>query len=249
MTNLLQTRRWIVQTKACSSPPRLRLFCFPYAGGGVGTYRLWSNYLPEDIEVCPIYLPGREVRYKEPAFTRLSPLVRVLAHVLRSTLDVPFALFGHSMGALISFELARYLRETHMPEPIHLFVSAHWAPQLPARGTPMHSLSDAAFIDKLAQFGGTPREVLQQTELMQAILPALRADFTLCETYTYENGQPLSYPITAFGGEQDTLISEQELQAWHEQTQSTFTLHMLPGDHFFLRDHARELVQQILHYL
>ena len=247
MAKLLQTERWLVRTKArqVSPPPRLRLFCFPYAVGGASIYRTWSSYLPEDIEVCPIYLPGRESRFNEPAFTRVSPLVRVLAHVLRSYLDVPYALFGHSMGALISFELARYLRQARMPEPTHLFVSAHRAPQLPDMQPSLSNLPDSAFLEQLAQYGGTPHEILQQTEFLQMMLPTIRADFTLCRDYSYDDEPPFAYPVTAFGGIDDRTVSEQELQAWREQTQSNFALHMFPGDHFFLREHARELVQYI----
>lgn len=246
---MLRTERWLVRTKARQSSPRLRLFCFPYAGGGALIYRTWSSYLPEDIEVCPVYLPGRESRFNEPAFTHVSSLVRVLAHVLRPYLDIPFAFFGHSMGALISFELARYLRQAHMSEPKHLFVSAHRAPQLPDMRASLHHLSDAAFLERLAQLGGTPQEILQQTEFMQLMLPTIRADFTLCEDYTYHAELPFTYPITAFGGIDDKTVSEQELQAWREQTQSDFTLHMFLGDHFFLREHMRELVQYISAYL
>ena len=231
--------------KARQSLPRLRLFCFPYAGAGVAIYRSWSNHLPQDIEVCPVHLPGREARIKEPAFTHLSSLVRVLAHVLRPYMDVPFAFFGYSMGALISFEFARYLRQAQMLEPVHLLVSAHRAPQLPDTRAHIHSLSDAELIDKLSQLGGTPNEILQQTELMKMMLPTLRADFTLCETYSYVAQAPFAYPITAFGGEQDKMVSEQELQGWYEQTQDDFMLHMFSGDHFFLRDHTRELMQLI----
>lgn len=243
---MMRLERWVVQAKRrSSSPPRLRLFCFPYAGGGATIYRSWSDYMPGDIEVCPVYLPGRESRFNEPAFTRLDPLVRVLAHVLQPLMDVPYAFFGHSMGSLISFELARYLRQAHMPEPMHLLVAAHRAPQLPDLRTPVHHLSDAALFDRLFQLGGTPGELLQHTELMQMMLPMLRADFALCETYTYTAQPAFSYPITAFGGKQDHLVSEHELQAWKEQTQAPFSLHLLPGDHFFLREQVSTLVQCI----
>ena len=246
IAEMLRPERWLVRTKARqSSPPRLRLFCFPYAGGGASIYRTWSSYLPEDIEVCPVHLPGREARIKEPAFTRIAPLVRVLAHVLQSSLDVPFAFFGHSMGALISFELSRYLRQAKLPEPQHLFISAHRAPQLPDMRSRVSHLSDNEFLNHLLRLGGTPSEILRETELMQIMLPTLRADFTLCDTYSYTADPTFTYPITAFGGIDDKTVSEQELQAWREQTTSNFTLHMFPGDHFFLREHARELVQSI----
>ena len=185
------------------------------------------------------------MRLKEPAFTRLSPLVRVLATALHPVLDVPFAFFGYSMGALISFELARYLRHADMPEPIHLLVAAHRAPQLPDRRPPIHHLSDDVLLDRLTQLGGTPQEILQQTELMKIMLPIIRADFALCETYSYAADEPLDYPITAFGGLKDTSVSEQELQAWREQTRNTFALHMIPGDHFFIRSHVQALLEHI----
>lgn len=242
---MLRPERWLMRTKVRQSPPRLRLFCFPYAGGGAAIYRTWSSYLPEDIEVCPVHLPGRELRIKEPAFTHIAPLVRVLAHVLRPRMDVPFAFFGYSMGALISFELARYLQQAQMPEPQHLFVSAHRAPHLPDIHASVSHLSDSEFLSHIFRLGGTPVEILRETELMQMMLPTLRADFTLCEKYTYTAESPFTHPITAFGGIDDKTVSEQELQAWREQTTSDFTLHMFPGDHFFLREHVHELVQCI----
>jgi medium-chain acyl-[acyl-carrier-protein] hydrolase len=153
-------------------------------------------------------------------------------------MDVPFAFFGHSMGALISFELARHLRRIHYPGPAQLFISAHRAPQLPDSNSPLHDLPDSALIDALSRLGGTPQAILQHTELMNVMLPILRADLTLCETYVYISEPPLDCPIAVFGGEQDSMVSTQELQEWRNQTRSAFTLHMLPGDHFFL--HSRQ---------
>ncbi len=223
--------QWIVRSR---SQPHLRLFCFPYAGGGASIYRLWPASMPEAIEVCPVYLPGRESRLGEPPFTRLLPLVQLLGHVLHPYMDIPFAFFGYSMGALISFELARYLRSTHSQGPLHLFVAADRAPQLPHPGSRLHELPDTEFIRSLYQLGGTPAAVLQHEELMQVLLPVLRADFTLYETYRYVDAPPLDCPITAFGGEQDQMVSEQDLAAWRQQTSREFALHMLPGSHFFL---------------
>jgi medium-chain acyl-[acyl-carrier-protein] hydrolase len=153
-------------------------------------------------------------------------------------MDVPFAFFGHSMGALISFELARHLRRIHYPGPAQLFISAHRAPHLPDTNSSLHDLSDSALIDALSRLGGTPQVILQHTELMKVMLPILRADLTLCETYVYISEPPLDCPIAVFGGEQDSMVSTQELQEWRNQTRSAFTLHMLPGDHFFL--HSRQ---------
>src|SRR5690349_11863534 len=135
---------WVTRTKA---HPQRRLFCFPYAGGGASIYRQWASLLPADIEVCALQLPGRENRILEPLFTQLEPLVRTLADVLQPYLDVPFSFFGHSMGALISFELARYLRRHHLPQPRRLLLSAHRAPQLPYRGPRLHTMPHDEFID------------------------------------------------------------------------------------------------------
>jgi medium-chain acyl-[acyl-carrier-protein] hydrolase len=235
----MRTASWIIRTK---SQPHLRLFCFPYAGGGASIFRLWSEKLPSQVEVCPIYLPGRENRLKEPLFTHLAPLVQTLAHALHPFMDIPFAFFGHSMGALISFELARHLHRIHYPGPAQLFVSAHRAPQLPDTNAPLHDLPDPALVDALSRLGGTPQAILQHTELMNVMLPILRADLTLCETYIYTAEPPLDCPIAVFGGKQDSMVSAQELREWRHQTRSACMLHILPGDHFFLHSQQHLLL-------
>ncbi len=223
----------------------LRLFCFPYAGGGASVYRGWADALPPQFEVCPIQLPGRESRLAEPPFTRLSSLVEHLAAVLEPYLQLPFAFFGHSMGALIGFELARHLRRDGVCGPEHLFVSGHHAPQLPDPYPPIHHLPEAAFLRGLQRLNGTPEAVLQNSELMQLLLPMLRADLQLSETYCFTPEQPLNCPITAFGGSEDSNLTRRVLTPWQDQTQDTFTLHFFPGDHFFLHTARAALLQVI----
>ncbi len=235
---------WIIRTPA-KVWPNLRLFCFPYAGGGASIYRTWASKLPADIEVCAVQLPGRESRFREAAFTQLEPLVQKLAQELQPSLSLPFAFFGYSLGALISFELTRHLRHNQMAGPSHLFVAAHRAPQLPPRNKPIHALPDEKFTQALYELGGTPEAILQHEEIMQMMSPMLRADFQVYETYDYKNCGPLTCPITAFGGELDPTVSEPELAAWHEQTSKTFKLNMLPGDHFFLHS-KQDLLLQIV---
>ncbi len=157
--------------------------------------------------------------------------------------------FGHSLGALVAFELARYQRRNHLPEPTQLFVSAHRAPQLPRLTPTRHTMSEAAFIETLHTLGGTPQAVLENAELMNLMSPILRADFSIYETYSYTDEAPLAYPITAFGGTEDHEISQQQLQNWQEQTSSTFTLKMLPSEHFFLHSHQDLLLQTLTPYL
>src|SRR5262245_31979426 len=147
---------------------RLRLFCFPYAGGGVSTYRSWPNYLPADVEVCSIRLPGRDDRMGEKPFANLPALVDALAVGLRPRLAAPYAFYGHSMGALIAFELARHLRHRSENLPVHLFVSARRAPQVPSHEAPCHQLTDSEFVDTLVRrYNGIPKIILAEPELMK----------------------------------------------------------------------------------
>ncbi len=235
---------WIVCPKP-NAQARVRLFCFPFAGGGASIYRTWPDGLPASIETCSVQLPGRESRLREPLFARLQPLVQSLTQILRPYLNMPYALFGHSLGALISFELARALVLQNHPGPVHLFVSGHAAPQIPDTHRPIHQLPDSEFIQELGHLNGTPREVLQNAELMALFLPVLRADFTLNETYRYLPGALLECPISAFGGWQDSMTSRDSLAAWREQTRNVFMLRMFPGDHFFLYS-ARTLLLRAL---
>ncbi|CAG0937561.1 medium-chain acyl-[acyl-carrier-protein] hydrolase [Thermoflexales bacterium] len=231
---------WVICPKPVAQA-RLRLFCFPYAGGGASVFRDWPNYFPSSIEVCAVQLPGREGRWREPLFTHWEPLVQALVDSLQPYYDRPFAFFGHSLGALISFELARALARQNKPAPLHLCVAGHAAPQVPNTEPAIHQLPKPEFIKKLRALSGTPAEVLQNAELMELFLPVLRADFAVNETYTYTPGSPLECPISAFGGLQDEMSVPAELEGWRNQTRQAFTLRLLPGDHFFLHS-ARPLL-------
>jgi surfactin synthase thioesterase subunit len=222
-----------------------RLFCLPYAGGGASIFRGWAGALGDAIGVCPVQLPGREARYREPAFTRLGPLVEALAGSFGPYLDRPFALFGHSLGALIAFELARRLRREGGPEPAHLIVSGCRAPRVRHTGRPVHSLSDAAFREELRRLGGTPAELLDNDELMDLVLPTLRADFAVCETYAYAAGRPLDCPISALGGSRDDTVDRGDLEGWRAETTGRFRVRILPGNHFFVQS-ARPLLLEEL---
>lgn len=223
----------------------LRLFCFPYAGGLARSFRDWSDHLPETIEICSIELPGRGTQIKSPLFTRLQPLTQAIAHALRLHLDKPFAFFGHSMGGLVSFEVTRLLRKDFGVMPVHLFVSGRRAPQLKPTKLPIHNLPRREFIEELKHLNGTPSEVLKNYELMELMLPILRADFAVLETYNYTSETPLSCPIAVFGGLEDLEVSYEELEAWREQTSSEFSLDMFQGDHFFIHSTQQLLLQLI----
>jgi medium-chain acyl-[acyl-carrier-protein] hydrolase len=213
---------------------RLRLFCFHYAGGGPLIFRKWPDMLPSFVEVCPVQLPGRGSRLREPHFRQLMPLVEAVAENLQPYFDKPFAFFGHSMGAMISFELTRHLRREQGASPLQLFVSGRRAPQLPDTDPPTYDLPEKEFVEELRRLNGTPREALEHPELMQLVLPTIRADFSVCQTYVYTPEPPLNCPISAFGGLQDKDVGREKMEGWREQTNASFRLRMLPGDHFFL---------------
>ncbi len=198
-------------------------------------FRDWSNGLPSDVEVCPVQLPGRGTRLMEPPYSRLSLLVEALIQALLPLLDKPFALFGHSLGSLVSFELARQIWANHQVRPVRLFVSAGPAPQVPRRNSPIHDLPEKEFMAELRRLNGIPAELLSNKELMDIVLPSLRADFALFESYRYLSGPPLNCPISTFGGLSDQRINHDDLEAWRDQTTASFTIRMFPGDHFFLK--------------
>jgi medium-chain acyl-[acyl-carrier-protein] hydrolase len=227
---------WVVRLSP-GSRKDLRLFCLPYAGGLATVYRPWAARLPPDVDLCAVELPGRGARLKESPVRDLTALVDAAVEGLRPALDRPFALFGHSMGALVAFELARRLGAQGLA-PRHLFVSGHAAPHLPGVEPPMHPLPDHEFIERLRGLNGTPLEVLQHPELMEMMLPILRADFTACERYVPAPAPPLEVPISAFGGTDDPDVSQERLDAWRPYTSRRFIARRLPGDHFFLNNPA-----------
>lgn len=227
----------------------LRLFCFPYAGGAASVFHLWSKFLSPNIEVCPIQLPGRGARMAEPPLRRMDALVEVLSRELAPYFDKPFAFFGHSMGAVIGFELAHRLLQQRQFAPVHLFVSGRRAPQIPDHEPPTYNLPERDFLEALRQLEGTPPEVLEHEELMQLLMPLLRADFELIQTYEYTERAPLACPLTAFGGVEDAEVNREELEAWREQTNAAFKLRMLPGDHFFLNKAQSQFLEILSHEL
>lgn len=238
--------RWVLLPRPRPAA-RLTLLCFPFAGGGTAAYREWPKALPPEVEVGLVQLPGRERRLQEAPMTSLTALVETLAEQLSPVLsERPFAFFGHSMGALICYELARHLQSEYGLAPAHLFLSAHRAPSVPRRTALIHHLPDDAFKARLLELNGTPAEVMEHEELMALLLPLFRADFTLCETYQPTAPVPLDLPISVFGGLSDPEMPEPDLAPWRDFTRGPFSLRMYPGDHFYLKAAQPELWQAIL---
>jgi surfactin synthase thioesterase subunit len=206
-----------------------RLFCFPYAGGGTGTFAGWRRLRG----VCPVLLPGRESRSAEAPFDRMAALVEALAGAIGQYLDRPFAFFGHSMGAAVAFELARELRRRGLPQPSLLIASAARAPQFRRGYTPPPAPSDEQFLAELRRLDGFPADALDDSALLAAILPALKADAALYRNYVYTEDAPLDCPIRAYGGLADPNVVPAHLKAWAGETSATFAMRLFPGAHFF----------------
>jgi medium-chain acyl-[acyl-carrier-protein] hydrolase len=245
MSGLSSPENWFAFKQKSSAQAPLRLFCFPYAGGSAVIYRAWPDELSSSVEVCPVLLPGRGGRLGETPYEHLEPLLDSLKDAILPYLDRPFAFFGHSMGAMIAFELARRLRREHGIEPIHLFVSGRRAPQVSDPSAPTHNLPQEEFLEELRRLDGTPREVLENQELLSLVLPVVRADFSIVENYLYTPERPLDCPISAFGGLEDQDVTRENIEAWRHQTVSSFSLRMLPGGHFFLNS-AQPLLLRML---
>jgi medium-chain acyl-[acyl-carrier-protein] hydrolase len=228
---------------------RLRLFCFSYAGGSAQNFYSWPRQLSASIELCAVQLPGRGGRMGEPSFTSLPVLVDALLPALLPYFDKPFSFFGHSMGAMIGFELARQLRRETGREPLQLFVSGQHAPQIPHNSPITYNLPEPEFLQELRRLNGTPREVLEHPELMSLLLSLLRADFELVQSYIYQPGEPLNCPIAVFGGTEDVDVPQSDLAPWREQTIASFSLQLFPGDHFFLHSSQALLLQHLSEHL
>ncbi len=241
-----ETTPWLIRRKPSAAPP-LRLFCFPYAGAGSLPYFKWPDLLPEaDIEVCAIQPPGRENRLHEPSMEDLPGLLHALVTELSPLLQGRFAFFGHSLGALIAFELTRELRRRGLPLPQTLIVSGAEAPSRRNGLPPLTGLGRDAFIRELcARYDGIPQQVLAQPEILDLILPILRADLKISESYTYQVEPPLPVRICALGGTRDPRVSEAALEAWRQHTQQSFSMRMFPGGHFFINEMTVQVVQAV----
>ncbi len=214
----------------------MRLYCFPYAGGGPAIFHAWQKHLPADIEVRAPCLPGRGRRLGERPVSTWPEVLSTFADQLLPGSE-PFAFFGHSLGALMAFELARHLRRQESTGPSRLVVSARAAPRVPKREPPLHRLPDAAFLAALEQrYRRIPAAVLANREMLDLLLPGLRADFELFETYRYTPEDPLDCPITVFGGTDDQRSPRPDLELWNQETRSASSLRLFPGGHFFFED-------------
>ncbi len=237
---------WLVFPQ-CNPNAQLRIFCFPYAGGNVTTYTPWLDFLPKQVELVFVQPPGRGSRLLEPGYNSVTELVNDLLPEIKKYLEEkPYLLFGHSMGARMSYELVKKIITVGIPLPVHFVASGSPAPDHKMKESPMHLSDDAEFIDRLRNLNGTPEEILENSELMALLLPALRKDFELAETYKCAPTDPIDCPITVFRGMDDEWVEEQAAEKWFQFFGSNTHMETFSGGHMFIEQSQHEVVKTLV---
>jgi medium-chain acyl-[acyl-carrier-protein] hydrolase len=235
--------------RAIHPDARLRLICFPYAGGGSAEFRRWQPHFPDEIEICPVLLPGRETRSREPVRKELEVLAQELTDAI-AVLPGKIAFFGHSMGAAIAWRVACGLRDRGLPLPVHLFVAARGAPAETPPENQLHTLPDPLFLQTIqARYQGIPQEVLSSPGLLKLFLPMLKGDLQAIESWVPPEEPPLSVPITAFYGRHDAWVDPQRVAEWKHYTSQRFACTGIEGGHFFLKGPNLEFLKLLLQEL
>ncbi len=223
-----------------------RLLCFPHAGGGSAIYHRWEQQLPPHLTLLPVKLPGREGRLREPAHTSIAALLTAMTPSIASSITEPYALFGHSMGGLIAYELARKLQNEHNKTPKLLFVSACRSPDRFQQTQSLHRLPTEEMIESLIRdFNENGESTPAEREMMRAMADTLRADLQLLETYRHQGPAQLDCPIIGLAGSEDHKVTASDVNGWRSFTRAAFSLRTIPGHHFFLRQQEQSILQLI----
>lgn len=224
---------------------KMNLFCLPFAGGTAAVFNSWKKFLDKHIDLKPIELSGRGKRIYEPLYQSVNDAVDDVLNIIKSDItSVPYAIFGHSLGGIIALELAYQIREKQLSSPFHLFISGRGAPNIPDDEEEIwHNLPDEQFKENILKLGGTPKEFFDHPELLEVILPMMRSDFKIAETYQFKGEvKPLHYPITVFVGK-DEDVNALQMHTWREHTKKICSLHYYEGDHFFINDYTENIVE------
>jgi len=235
---------WFVST--CHQPNAdIRLVCFPFAGGGGSVFSSWKERF-DGVDVKSLQLPGRESRFRDKPIDDFELLMCQLVTAIEEKLDKPFVFFGHSLGGLLAFELARHLQERSLPQPEHLIISGKQAIGAQPRRKPIFNLPDDQFITELEKYAGTPKEILESKELIQLLLPMLRADVTLFDCYARRDIKTkLSCPVSVFGADSDPFVAVEDLSGWRAETDGEFNQRIFSGGHFFINDKSEEVINTV----
>lgn len=236
---------FVIDSRRNSDRSRIRLFCFHYAGASASIFRSWQQVIPESVELVAVQLPGREYRLVEPPMSDMKEIVSAVAEVLPPLLDKPFVFYGHSMGALIAFDLIRSLRAQGFRQPELLIVSGRDAPQFQWRDPAIRLLSDDELVDVVRDYNGTPEGFLADETLRELWLPRFRSDLTASVMYEYIEQPPLGCPIIVMFGAEDPLVSDTGLKGWIDHTKGNARFFCYPGDHFFLHTAEHLMVARI----
>ena len=239
----LITDRWIVRS-AKNNSIKSRLFCFPYAGGNAGIYKDWVQHF-EETEIVAIQLPGRSNRFSEACIDNLASCVEEILHSVKHLLDKPFAFFGHSLGAIIAYELLRKIPERQYTNCLQLFVSGRIAPDLVSPNPKISHLPNDQFKKVLKQYEGTDIELLKNDDLMDVLIPMLRSDFKMIETYHHQHKSPLKTPITTLSGKDDLFVDFDAVSEWQRFSGKPLTHHSFDGNHFFVDKNRAEIAQLV----
>jgi medium-chain acyl-[acyl-carrier-protein] hydrolase len=242
--DLLADTPWVVKWRSVPAA-KVTLLAFPHAGGTASMVRRWTDLLPDWCDVWAVQYPGRESRFTEMPHDRAEPLADAIATAIAPRLRGPVFFFGHSMGALLAFLVTQRLMAAGKPAPHHLIVAGRRAPHLPDPFEPAHRLPEPQFIARLRRLNGTPPEIFQHADLMEILLPMLRADFGISETYQHKPTLPLSCPLTVLGGTRDPMATRDELCAWAAHSPDGMTMHMFDGDHFFIRSAQAAVLHRV----
>ncbi|MEO1054745.1 MAG: thioesterase domain-containing protein [Bacteroidota bacterium] len=223
---------------------KINLICLPYAGASKYAYNDFKQYTPEYIELVPTELPGRGSRYTERLLKDMDTIVDDIFLQVKGHVNVPYAIYGHSMGTLLGYLLVRRIISEGLPEPILLFCTGRGGPSVEMELPHRHTLSKDDFKEEIRDLGGSPDEILEDEDLMEFFEPILRADFEAIETYEHTPGEPFDIPITAIIGDREKATYE-EAQEWKKVTQGDVDIRIFPGKHFFIFNNTREIIKLI----
>lgn len=233
--------KWFVRPVK-KSDCEMRIFCFPYAGGSATTFLPWVKSLPSWIELVAVQPPGRSSRLFDPPYTQMDSLIDDLISSFANLTDKPYVFYGHSLGSRIAFELSKRCQSMGLALPIHFIASGSRAPFIPCREEHIFDLPEEEFIEELKQLNGTPEEVLDNQELMSLLLPALRADFQIADTYC-SDGTQVDCPVTVLSGSADTDIKHTDLESWGKVFKKLESLEILQGGHFFIESNVEAVLK------